>query len=173
MVIFTVFCTWAHTADETGRLQDLLLPLLLAPQVGECVDDDTEDEVQNDDDDDEEEQKVVNHSGCKQRLLDGSFTGETWRKLMNLIEAAHSYIFHRKQNTKQINFARARYRTSLDGLLRMSPTPPPLRSPWFSTVIIHMSRVSHTRSIPSSSSVTQRKTRENRRKRTESDEVIE
>lgn len=41
--------------------------------------------------------------------------------------------------------------TSLEGLLRMSPTPPPLRSPWFNTVMIHMSRVSHTRSVPSSS----------------------
>lgn len=69
---FAVFCIWAHTADEAGRLQDLLLPLLLAPQVGEGVDDDAEDEVQDDDDDDEEEQQVVNHSGCEQRLLDGS-----------------------------------------------------------------------------------------------------
>lgn len=34
----------------------------------------------------------------------------------------------------------------------MSPTPPPLRSPWFMTVTMHMSRVSQARSVLSSSS---------------------
>lgn len=57
------------TADETGGLEDLLLPLLLAPQVGEGVDDDAKDEVEHDDDDHEEEEQVVHHSGCEQRLL--------------------------------------------------------------------------------------------------------
>lgn len=33
--------------------------------------------------------------------------------------------------------------TSLDGFLSTSPTPPPLRSPWLSTVTMHMSSVSH------------------------------
>lgn len=33
--------------------------------------------------------------------------------------------------------------TSLDGFLSTSPTPPPLRSPWLSTVTMHISRVSH------------------------------
>lgn len=42
--------------------------------------------------------------------------------------------------------------TSLEGLRRMSPTPPPLRSPWFMTVTMHMSRVSQARSALSSSS---------------------
>lgn len=42
--------------------------------------------------------------------------------------------------------------TSLDGLRRMSPTPPPLRSPWFMTVTMHIRRVSQARSVLSSSS---------------------
>lgn len=42
--------------------------------------------------------------------------------------------------------------TSLEGLRRMSPTPPPLRSPWFMTVTMHMSRVSQARSVLSGSS---------------------
>lgn len=36
--------------------------------------------------------------------------------------------------------------TSLEGFLRMSPTPPPLRRPWLSTVTMHMSSVSQARS---------------------------
>lgn len=67
-----------RTTNEASGFQYLLLPLLLTPQVSEGVDDDTKDEVKNDDDNDEEEQKVVNHSGCKQRLLDGP--GKIWRK---------------------------------------------------------------------------------------------
>lgn len=69
-----------HTTDETGGFQDLLLPLFLTSQVSEGVDDNAKDEVKNDDDNDEEEQKVVNHSGRKQRLLDGQVTGKIWRK---------------------------------------------------------------------------------------------
>lgn len=42
--------------------------------------------------------------------------------------------------------------TSLEGLRRMSPTPPPFLSPWFMTVTIHMRRVSQARSVLSSSS---------------------
>lgn len=34
----------------------------------------------------------------------------------------------------------------------MSPTPPPLRSPWFMTVTMHINRVSQARSVLSSSS---------------------
>ena len=59
----------APTADETGGLQDLLLPLFLTPQVGERVDDDAKDEVEDDDDDDEEEEQVVNHAAVEQGLL--------------------------------------------------------------------------------------------------------
>lgn len=51
------------TADETGGLQDLLLLLLLATQVGEGVDDHAKDEVQDDDDDDEVKQQVVHDAG--------------------------------------------------------------------------------------------------------------
>ena len=71
LYLYRVKHTAVHTADETGGFQDLLLPLFLASQVSEGVDDDTEDEVKNDDDNNEEEQQVVNHSGCKQRLLEG------------------------------------------------------------------------------------------------------
>lgn len=69
-----------RTADETGGFQDLLLPLLLASQVSKGVDDDTKDEVEYDDDDHEEEQKVVNHSGCKQRLLRCPVSGKNTQK---------------------------------------------------------------------------------------------
>lgn len=69
-----------RTTDETGGFQDLLLPLFLASQVSERVDDDAKDEVKNDDDNDEEEQEVVNHSGRKQRLLDGPVSGKMGRK---------------------------------------------------------------------------------------------
>jgi hypothetical protein len=41
--------------------------LLLAPQVSERVDDDTENQVQHDNDDDEEEEHVINHSRTKPR----------------------------------------------------------------------------------------------------------
>lgn len=57
------------TTDEAGGLQYLLLPLLLAPQVSERIDDDAEDEVEDDDDDQEEEEQVVDHPASKQRLL--------------------------------------------------------------------------------------------------------
>lgn len=63
-----------HTTDETGGFQDLLFSLFLTPQVRKGVDDNTKDEVKNNDDNDEEKQKVVNHAGCKQRLLDGTMT---------------------------------------------------------------------------------------------------
>lgn len=72
--------TAVRTTDETGGFQNLLLPLFLTSQVSKGVDDDTKDKVKNDDDDDEKEQKVVNHSSCKQRLLDGPVTGKIWRK---------------------------------------------------------------------------------------------
>lgn len=65
----------ALTADEAGRFQNLLFLLLLTPQVGEGVDDDTKDEVEDDDDDHEEEQQVIYYSGGKQRLLSRRNTG--------------------------------------------------------------------------------------------------
>lgn len=68
-----------RTTDETGGFQDLLLPLFLTSQVSEGVDDDTKDKVKNNDDNDEEEQEVVNHSGCKERLLCGPVTGKIYR----------------------------------------------------------------------------------------------
>lgn len=66
--------TRAITTDEAGRFQNLLFLLFLAPQVGEGVNDDTEDEVEDDDDDHEEEEQVVYDSGGKQRLLSGKDT---------------------------------------------------------------------------------------------------
>lgn len=64
------------TTDEAGGLQYLLLPLLLAPQVGERIDDDAEDEVEDNDDDNKEEQQVIHHTGCKQRILVNERTSE-------------------------------------------------------------------------------------------------
>ena len=59
-----------RTTDEAGGFEDLLLALLLAPQVSERVDNHAEDEVEDDDDDDEEEEQVVHHAGGEQRLLE-------------------------------------------------------------------------------------------------------
>jgi len=60
-----------RTTDEAGCLQNLLLPLLLAPQVSKRVDDDAEDEVEDNDDNHEEEEQVVHHAGGEQGLLAG------------------------------------------------------------------------------------------------------
>lgn len=57
------------TANEAGGLQDLFLPLLLAPEIGEGVDDHPENEVQDDDDDNEIEQQVIDHTSREQGLL--------------------------------------------------------------------------------------------------------
>ena len=43
--------------------------------------------------------------------------------------------------------------TLLEGLLSTSPIPPPLRSPWFSVVTIHIRSVSHARSLLASDSL--------------------
>ena len=58
------------TADEAGRLQDLLFLLLLTPQVRKGVDDDSKDEVEDNDDDHEEEQQVINDPRSKQGFLE-------------------------------------------------------------------------------------------------------
>ena len=58
------------TADEARVLDDLLLLLLLGPEVGKRVDDDTEDQVENDDDDDKEEQHVVHDPGWRKEKSD-------------------------------------------------------------------------------------------------------
>ena len=55
----TQTCLALKAADEAGVLDDLLLGLLLGPQVREGVDDHTEDEVEHDDDHDEVEEHVV------------------------------------------------------------------------------------------------------------------
>lgn len=58
-----------EAAGETRVLQNLLLLLLLAPQIGERVDNDTENEIKDDNDDHEEEEHVINHSSSKHWLL--------------------------------------------------------------------------------------------------------
>ncbi len=58
-----------EAAGETRVLQNLLLLLLLAPQIGERIDNDTENEIKDDNDDHEEEEHVVNHSSSKHWLL--------------------------------------------------------------------------------------------------------
>lgn len=58
-----------EAANEAGIFQYELFLLLFATQVGERVDDHTENQVQDDNDDDEEEQQVVYHTGDKQSLL--------------------------------------------------------------------------------------------------------
>lgn len=57
------------TTNEAGIFEYQFFLLLFAPQVGECVNDDTENEIQHNDDDDEEEQQVVDHPGYIERLL--------------------------------------------------------------------------------------------------------
>jgi len=51
-----------QTAYEAGVLEDVVLALLLGPQIGERVDDHSEDQVEDDDDEDEEEEEVVDES---------------------------------------------------------------------------------------------------------------
>ena len=58
-----------QAADEARVLQNLFFLLLLAPQVGERVDDDAENQVQHDNDDHEEEQQVVDDARAVHRLL--------------------------------------------------------------------------------------------------------
>jgi hypothetical protein len=58
-----------EAAGETRVLQNLLLLLLLAPQIGERVDNDTENEIKNNNDDHEEEEHVLNRSSSKHWLL--------------------------------------------------------------------------------------------------------
>jgi len=55
----TQTCLALKAADEAGVLDDLLLGLLLGPQVRKGVDDHTEDEVEHNDDHDEVEEHVV------------------------------------------------------------------------------------------------------------------
>lgn len=124
------------TADEARGLQDLLLLLFLAPQVSKRVDDDAEDQVEDDDDDDEVEEQVVDDPGGEQRLL---HTGSV----------SPTEIFTHKNS----NGARRLFLTFLEGFRRTSPTPPPFLSPWFMTVTMHMSRVSHARSALTSSGI--------------------
>lgn len=54
--------------------------------------------------------------------------------------------------------------TSLEGLRRTSPTPPPLLKPWLNTVTMHISRESHVRSMSPSSSPLSRKSDKAERK---------
>ena len=60
-----------QATDEAGVLQRLLFLLLLWPEVGESVDDDSEDEVEDDNDDNEEEEHVVEDAEGKQGLVVG------------------------------------------------------------------------------------------------------
>lgn len=57
------------TTNEASCFQNFLFLLFFTSQVGKGVNDYTKDEVEDDDDDHEKEQQVVNHSGCKQWLL--------------------------------------------------------------------------------------------------------
>lgn len=57
------------TTDEASGLEHFLFFLFFTSQVSKGVNNDTEDQVKDDDDDHEEEEQVVDHPGCKQRLL--------------------------------------------------------------------------------------------------------
>ena len=67
--MLTISARRLHTTDEAGVLQDLLFLLLLTPEIGEGVDDDTEDEVEQNNDHQEEEGQVVKHAPHKLVLL--------------------------------------------------------------------------------------------------------
>lgn len=69
--MFGFLFVYSLTTDEARVFADLLLLLLLRPQVCERVDDDTKDEVENDDDDNEEEGHVVDHPEREEGLLLG------------------------------------------------------------------------------------------------------
>lgn len=58
------------TTDKACGLQDLLLFLLLTPQVCKGVNDDPKNQIKDNDDDHEEEQEVIDHSSSKEGFLE-------------------------------------------------------------------------------------------------------
>lgn len=86
-----------HTTDETGSLQNLLLPLFLTPQVRKGVNDYTKDEVEDNNDDHEKEQEVIHHSGSKQGLLHRPVGGQTetkhWKFKPNINQTITRHLF--------------------------------------------------------------------------------
>ena len=58
-----------QTADEAGILDDLLLVILLCPEISEGVDDDTKNQVKDYNDDHEEEEHVVDEPEGVERLI--------------------------------------------------------------------------------------------------------
>lgn len=80
------------TTDEAGIFQYFFLLLLFTPEIGERVDDDTEDEIQNYNDDDEEEQKVVDDTSKEQRfLLTGSMRTQLLLRRVNAAQYRDKY----------------------------------------------------------------------------------
>lgn len=69
-----------RTTDKAAGFQNLFFPLLLTPQVGKGIDNNTKDEVEDDNDDHEEKQKVINNSGCEEWFLIGPVMGHIWKK---------------------------------------------------------------------------------------------
>lgn len=59
------------TTNKTRVLENLLLVLLLAPQISERVDNNTKYQVEYNDDDHKEEQQIVNDAAHKHVLLQG------------------------------------------------------------------------------------------------------
>lgn len=66
---FIIECRTIEAAHEAGVLQDQFLLLLFTSQIGECVDDDTENEIQHDDYHNEEEQQIVDDTSNEQTFL--------------------------------------------------------------------------------------------------------
>jgi len=63
--------------NEAGVLENFFFLLLLAPQIGECVDDNTKDQIEDNDDDNEKEQKIVDDTSEEQRFLTIEQTNNT------------------------------------------------------------------------------------------------
>lgn len=66
---FIIECRTIETANETGILKYQFLLLLFASQIGECVDNYTENQIQNNNDNNEEEEQIVDDTCSEKTLL--------------------------------------------------------------------------------------------------------
>ena len=66
------------TANEARVFQNLFFLLFLAPQIGECIDDDAKYQIENNNNDNEEEEEVIDDTSEEQRLLTIYHTDVQW-----------------------------------------------------------------------------------------------
>lgn len=151
-ITYSRYCTCDRlTADETGGLKDLLFLLLFTTQVGKGVNNHTKDQVQYNDDDNKVEEKIIYYTCRKQRLLFNKCKKSLVAFCTSKCQSKCFVFYISSCDTLMYVRTCMCNLTFFEGLRRTSPTPPPFRRPWFSTVTIHINNVSHARSLLSSS----------------------